>query len=157
MKLMKRLALLAVFLALPFQAQPPPDRYTAQATTTAYTIQAPANNGRAIVFGSPTTAGASVYCAAAQTVTLKWNGVAATATTSATEAMLPGTQQPSGMTLWTTSNVASSTTGPTYSVAAGGTLLIDLYGMRLAANGTNNNLTIATTGTCTTTFYYSAI
>jgi hypothetical protein len=153
---MRKLALLSVFLALPFRAQSPPDRYTAQAATTAYTIQAPASNGRLIVFGSPTTAGASVYCAAPQTATLSWNGTAATTTTSATEVKLPGTQAPSGMTFWTASNAGSGTTGPAYNIAAGGTLLIDLYNFRLAMNGTGNNLTISTTGSCTITYYYSA-
>jgi len=150
----KLLALLLLASAL--QAQSPPDRYTAQAATTAYTIQAPASNGRAIVFGSETTAGASVYCVAAQTITLKWNGTAATTTTSATEVMLPGTQQPSGMALFTASNVGTGTIGPAYAVAAGGTLLIDLFHLRLARNGTGNNITIASTGSCTITFYYSA-
>jgi hypothetical protein len=153
---MRRLiALLAVMLGA-LTAQPPPERYTAQATTTAYTIQAPANNGRQIVFGTQGTAGASVYCVAAQTATLSWNQVAATATTSATEVKLPGTRNPSGMTLWTASNVSGGTTGPAYAIAAGATLLIDLYNFRLAANGTSNNLTISTTGSCTITYYYSA-
>lgn len=151
---MRKLAV--VLFASLLSAQSPPDRYTAQAATTAYTIQAPASNGRTIIFGTERTAGASVYCASAQTITLKWNGTAATATTSATEVKLPGTQQPSGMTLWTASNVANSTTGPTYAVAAGGTLLLDLFNFRLARNGTNSNLTIAADGTCTITFYYSA-
>lgn len=149
---------LAVLLLLisTLPGQSPPDRYTAQATTTAYTIQAPATNGRAIVFGAPGIAGASVYCAGAQTATLSWNGTAATATTSATEKMLPGTQQASGMTLWTGSNVGTGTVGPVYQVTAGGTLLLDLYNFRLAMNGTGNNLTITTNGTCTITYYYSA-
>lgn len=151
---MRILALLSFACAL--VAQSPPDRYIAAAATTAYTIQAPASNGRSIVFGTAGTAGASVYCATAQTITLKWNGTAATATTSATETKLPGTFQPSGMTLWTGSNVGTGTTGPTYAVAAGGTLLLDLYQIRLARNGTGNNLTISSTGSCTITFYYSA-
>ncbi len=151
---MRKLAV--VLFASLLSAQPPPDRYTAAAATTAFTIQAPAANGRAIVFGSQGTAGASVYCAAAQTVTLAWNGTAATATTSTAEKKLPGTQQASGMTLWTASNVGGGTTGPTYAVAAGGTLLIDLYSFRLAMNGAGNNVTISATGTCTITYYYSA-
>ncbi len=152
---MRKLAV--VLFASLLSAQSPPDRYTAQATTsTGYTIQAPATNGRSIVFGSPGTAGASVYCAAAQTATLSWNGTAATATTSTTEKMLPGTQQPSGMTLWTSSNVGGGTTGPVYNVAAGTTLLIDLYWLRLAANGTGNNFTITVNGSCTIAYYYSA-
>lgn len=151
-----KLLMLGALLAGITQAQSPPDRYTAQATTTAYTIQAPASNGRQIVFGSPTTAGASVYCANAQTATLSWNGTAATATTSATEKKLPGTQQASGMTLWTGSNVGGGTTGPVFQVAAGSTLLIDLYNLRLQMNGAGNNLTITTNGSCTITFFYSA-
>jgi hypothetical protein len=149
--------LLSLFVCSFLGAQSPPDRYTAQATTTTgYTIQAPANNGRQIVFGTQGTAGASVYCAAAQTATLSWNGTAATATTSATEVKMPGTRNSSGMTLWTASNVGGGTTGPVYQVAAGATLLLDLYNVRLAANGTGNNLTITVNGSCTITYYYSA-
>ncbi len=151
---MRKLAL--VLFASLLSAQSPPDRYTASATTTAFTIQAPASNGRAIVFGSETTAGAWVYCASAQTATLSWNGTAATATTSTAETKLPGTQQPSGMTLWTASNVGGGTTGPVYHVIAGATFPISLYWLRLSANGTNSNLTITTNGTCTITFLYSA-
>ncbi len=151
----KLLALGLLFVGI-LGSQSPPDRYTAQATTTAYTIQAPATNGRQIVFGSPGTAGAAVYCAAAQTATLSWNGAAATATTSATEIKLPGAQRASGVTLWTGSNVGSGTTGPVYHVAAGTTLLIDLYSFRMAMSGTANNLTITTNGSCTITYYYSA-
>lgn len=150
----KLLALL--FLACVLTAQSPPDRYTASATTTAFTIQAPASNGRQIVFGTETTAGAWVYCAAAQTATLSWNGTAATATTSTAEKKLPGTFQASGMTLWTASNVGGGTTGPVYNVIAGATFPISLYWLRLAANGTASNLTITTNGTCTITYSYSA-
>ncbi len=142
---MRHLIAVLLLMAGGLGAQNPPDRYIAAAATTAYTI-----------FGSETTAGASVYCAGAQTITLSWNGGAATATTSATEVKLPGTQLPSGMTLWTASNVSGGTTGPTYNVAAGGTLLIDLFHMRLNQSGTGNNITISSTGSCTMTFYYSA-
>jgi hypothetical protein len=148
--------LLSLFVCSLTLSAADPDRYTAEAATTAYTIQAPANNGRSIVFGTETSAGASVYCSSNQTVTLAWNGAAATATTSATEVKLPGTQQPSGMTFWTASNVGGGTTGPTYHVLAGNTLLLYLFPIRLARNGTANNLTISATGSCTITFYYSA-
>ncbi len=148
--------LLSLFVCSLIASAADPDRYTAQAATTAYTIQAPANNGRSITFGTEVTAGASVYCVAAQTATIKWNGAAATATTSATEVKLPGTFNASGMTLWTASNVGTGTVGPVYTIPAGATVLIDLFNLRLAKNGTASNLTIATSGTCTITFYYSA-
>lgn len=152
-----KLIVLGILFTGVMRTQSPPDRYTAQATGSGgYTIQAPATNGRQIVFGAPNIAGASVYCAAADTAVLSWNGTAATATTSTTEIKLPGVQQPSGMTLWTGSNVGSGTTGPSYTVVAGATLLIDLYNLRLSQNGTGNNLTLSTTGSCTKTFYYSA-
>lgn len=150
------IASLLLLIGSAMVAQSPPDRYIAQATTTAYTIQAPANNGRLIVFGDQFTAGAWVYCAAAQTATLSWNGTAATATTSATEIMMPGTQLPSGMTLWTGSNVGGGTTGPVYNIPAGVTFPISLFWLRLGMNGTGNNFTITTNGTCTITFSYSA-
>ncbi len=152
---MRKLAV--VLFASLLSAQSPPDQYTAEAATTALTIQAPSSNGRSITFGTQDSAGASVYCSSNQTVTLAWNGTAATATTSTAETKLPGTQQPSGMTLWTASNVGGGTTGPTYHVLAGNTLLLYLYPIRLARNGTGNNLTISATGSCTITFYYSAI
>ncbi len=150
--------LLSLFVCSLIASAADPDRYTAQATTsTGYTIQAPANNGRQIIFGTEATAGASVYCAAAQTAILSWNATtAATATTSATEVKLPGTNQPSGMTLWTASNASGGITGPTYNIAAGSTLLLSLFNFRLARNGTANNLTITVNGSCTITYYYSA-
>ena len=137
-------------------AQPvPSNHYIATASTTALTIQQPAANARQITFGSPTVAGASVYCAAAQTATIYWSGAAATAT-SGSEVLLPGTQTPSGATIWTGSNVGTGTTGPAYAVPAGATFLIDLEWFHLGTQGTTSNLTIKTTGTCTITFAYSA-
>ena len=151
---MKLLLLLIPFGLL---AQPvPSDHYIATADTTALTIQQPATNARQITFGSTTVAGASVYCAAAQTATIKWGGTAATSTTGS-EKLLPGTRQPSGVTVWTASNVGNGTTGPVYNVPAGGTLNIDLTWFRFGSGGTSQNLTIATNGTCTITFAYSAI
>ncbi len=153
-----KLIILGILFTGVMRTQPPPDRYTAQATGSGgYTIQAPATNGRQIIFGTAMTPGASIYCASGDTVVLSWGGVAATATTSATEMMLPGTQLPSGLTLWTASNASGGVTGPSYAIAAGQTLLLDLYNFRMAANGTNNNLTIATTGSCTKTLFYSAL
>lgn len=131
------------------------DYYIATASTTALTLQQPAANARQITFGSPTIAGASIYCVAAQTATLSWNGAAATAT-AGTELKLPGTQQPSGMTVWTASNVGAGTTGPVYNVAAGATFPLDLSRFFLGTQGTASNITIATSGACTITFSYSA-
>lgn len=149
-----KLALLLIFSGMAF-AQPPPDHYIATASTTALTVQQPSSNARQITFGSQTVAGASVYCASAATATIKWNGAAATAT-AGSEVKLPGTQQPSGMTVWTGSNVGTGTTGPVYNVPAGATFPLDLTWLRLGTQGTTANLTIATSGTCTITFSYSA-
>jgi hypothetical protein len=131
------------------------DSYIATASTTALTMQQPPANGRQITFGSATLAGASVYCLAAQTATLSWNGTPATAT-AGSEVLLPGTQRPSGMTVWTASNVGSGTTGPIYNVGAGATFPLDLSRFSFGTQGSAQNLTIATSGTCTITFSYSA-
>ena len=143
-------------LAAAQPANQPLDHYIATATTTALTVQQPAHNARQITFGDAQNAGAWIYCAAAQTATLSWNGTAATAT-AGTEANLPGTQQPSGMTIWTGSNAGSGTTGPTYVVPAGGTFSISLSWFHFGTQGTTENLTISTTGSCTITFAYGAI
>src|SRR5579872_5641750 len=103
-----RTLLTILLFSLPIWAQPQPipaDHYTASAATVALTIQQPATNARQISFGNgPGTAGASVYCASASTATFSWTGAAATAT-AGSEIKLPGTQQPSGVTVWTASNV----------------------------------------------------
>lgn len=149
--------LLAVLFALPLLAQPvPSDHYIATASTTALTVQQPASNARQITFGSSTVAGASVYCASASTATLKWSGTAASAT-AGSEVKLPGTRYASGMTVWTGSNVGSGTTGPVYNVPAGGTINLDLTWFKFGTGGTTQNLTIATSNSCTITFAYSAV
>lgn len=132
------------------------DHYMASASTTALTVQQPATNARQITFGSSTVIGVSVYCVAAQTATLSWNGAAATATAGA-EVKLPGTQQPSGVTVWTASNVGGGTTGPVYNVQAGQTFPIDLTWFLFGTQGTAENITVSTSGTCTITFAYSAV
>lgn len=138
------------------------DHYIATASTTALTVQQPACTAdadcaaRQISFGDATVAGASVYCASASTATIKWNGAAATST-AGSEVKLPGTQRPSGMTVWTASNVGTSTTGPVYNVPAGATYPLDLTWFRFGTQGTATNLTIATSNTCTITFAYSAV
>lgn len=133
------------------------DHYIASASTTALTVQQPvAADARIITFGDANVAGASVYCVSASTATISWNGTAATAT-AGTEAKLPGTQRPSGMTVWTASNVGSGTTGPVYNVPAGATFSIDLSWFTFGTQGTTANLTIATSNSCTITFAYSAV
>ncbi len=133
------------------------DHYIASASTTALTLQQPATNARQITFGSSTVVGASVYCASASTATISWNGTASTAT-AGTEVKLPGTQQASGMTVWTATNQSSAgTTGPVYNVPAGATFPISLEWFRFGTQGTSANITITTNGTCTITFAYSAV
>lgn len=154
---MKTFFLAIVFCSLGFAQQPGQlDHYIATAATTALTIQQPATNARQITFGSTTVAGASVYCVAAQSVTLSWNGTASSAT-AGTEVMLPGTQNASGATIWKATNQSSAgTTGPVFQVPAGGTLSISLEWFQLGTQGTSSNFTITTSGTCTITFAYSA-
>lgn len=133
------------------------DHYIASASTTALTLQQPvAADARLITFGDANVAGASVYCASASTATISWNGAAATAT-AGTEAKLPGTQRPSGMTVWTASNVGAGTTGPVYNVPAGATFSIDLSWFVFGRQGTTENLTISTSNSCTITFAYAAV
>jgi len=132
------------------------DHYIFTASTTAATVQQPAANARQITFGTSTVAGASVYCVAAQTAQISWNGTAATST-AGTELKLPGTRLPSNATVWTASNVGAGTAGPIYNVPAGGTMAFDLTWFRFGTGGTSQNITIATSGTCTITFAYSAI
>lgn len=153
MKTLIAICLLAV-VAL---AQPvPQDRYLVTANTTKLTLQQPATNARQITFGDTDNPGVSVYCAAASTITFSWNGTAAS-TTAGSELKLPGTFQPSGMTVWTASNVGSGTTGPVYNVAAAGTMAFSLTWFKFGTQGTATNLTVATSNSCTITFAYSAI
>jgi len=144
-----------LIFSLPCFAQQP-DRYTATASTTALSLQQPASNARQISFGDADNAGASVYCASASTITFKWQGTAATATAGA-EVKLPGTQQASGMTVWTASNAGNGTIGPVYNVPAGATMNFSLTWFRFGTQGTTANITIATSNSCTITFYYSAV
>ncbi len=147
--------LFTLLCALPAFSQLPPDHYQASAATTALTLQQPAANARQISFGSATVAGAWVYCASASTASFFWNGTAATSTTGS-EVKLPGTQQPSGMTVWTGSNVGTGTTGPVYNVPAGSTFTFDLTWFLFGTQGTAANITIKTSNSCTITFSYSA-
>lgn len=148
---------LAVLFALPLMAQPVPrDHYIASADTTKLTIQQPSTQARQITFGDATNVGLSVYCASASTLTISWNGTAATAT-AGTEKKLPGTVFSSGVTVWTGSNVGAGTTGPVYNVPAGGTLPVSLTWFRFGTTGTSTNVTAATSNSCTITFAYSAV
>ena len=127
------------------------DRYIATASTTALTLQQPATDARSISFLS--SGPASVYCASAQTITLSWNGTAAT-TTAGTAKLIPPTQKPASVSVFTSSNVGAGTTGPVYNVPAGGTFIIDLSWFAMGSNGTGNNITLTTNGTCTITMQW---
>ncbi len=144
-----RAILLAVLVACAARAQT--QNYEVTASTTAVTIQAnTASTGRTIRGQT-----ASVYCVAAQTATVKWNGTNATAT-AGTVLRLPGTSSAATATVWTGSNVGSGTTGPVYNVPAGGTMILDFSLFILGGGGgTGQNFTIATSGTCTITMAWS--
>lgn len=156
---MKRLLALTALLALPALAQDGkfPDHYIATANTTALTLQQPASNARQISFAppGPGIASVSVYCASASTATFSWSGTAATAT-AGSEIKLPGTQQPSGMTVWTGSNVGAGTSGQVNQIAAGQTAPFDLSWVQLGTQGTAANFTVTTSNSCTITIAYSA-
>lgn len=157
---MKRILFALLCLTTPAFTQdishtPSADHYKATAATTALTIQQPASGGRQIVFGDAQVPGATVYCAAAQTATISWNGTAATATTG-TEVKLAGTTAASGVTVWTGSNVGAGTPGEPTNIPAGSTVNFVIPWIRFLANGTSVNLTVTTTGSCTITFNYSA-
>lgn len=154
---MKTLTGLALMLALATSSFAI-DRYQFIATTSgaaALTIQQPASGARRITFGDSTVAGLTAYCASAQTVVLSWNGTAASSTAGA-EKKLAGTANASGATVWTASNVGSGTSGITIHVPATTDYPISLSWFLLQGNGTANNLTATTNGTCTLTFSYSA-
>ena len=149
---MKKILLAALILIALSSPALAIDRYAATATTTALTIQQPATGARTITFNNG--GGVSVYCPAAQTATFSWNGTAATAT-AGTELQLPGTSTPSGATIWTASNVGAGTTGPVNNIPAGVTVSLSMDFFVLQGNGTANNITVTTSGSCTITFAYS--
>jgi len=144
--------LLFLILSAPMFAQY--SNYIATATTTKFTLQQPATNAKTVVFPQGGRIGASVYCASADTLTLSWNGTAATATAGTIHAV-PSTAIPASATVWTGSDVGSGTTAQTYAIAAAGTQNLDLGWFNMGANGTGNNITLATTGSCVMTFYWS--
>lgn len=125
-----------------------PDYMYQGTSTTAVTIQRPAAANKQLKFYR-----AWIYCAAAQTATLKWNGTAAT-TTAGTVAKLPGSAPPQGVA-YTDSNVGSGTTGGTYAVLAGTTYVLDLTPFTLGSTGANTNLTVSTDGSCNISFTWS--
>ena len=153
-----KLMLLLIAAVAAFAQPVPTDHYSASASSTALTLQMPATGARQITFGNgPGTTGAAVYCAGAQSATFSWNGGASTAT-AGTEIKLPGTQQPSGATIWTATNQSGAgTIGPVYNIPAGATMAFDLSWFRFGTGGTSSNLTITTTGTCTIAFFYNAV
>lgn len=150
--------LLLLLCWLPCVAQPvPSDHYTYSVSTTASTVQQPATQARQITFGDSDNAGLSVYCASASTITFSWNATTPASATAGAEKKLPGTQQPSGVTVWSGSNASGGVSGPVYNVAAGGTMLFSLTWFKLGTQGTFANITITTSNACTHTWLYSAI
>lgn len=132
------------------------DHYSASASTTAMTVQQPATNARQISFGDSDNAGLSVFCASASTATFSWNATTPASATAGTEKMLPGTQLPSGINVFTGSNASGGVSGPVYNVAAGATTLFSLTWFRLGTQGTTANITMTTSNACTITWLYSA-
>ena len=97
---------------------------------------------------------ASVFCVAAQTATVSWNGTNATAT-AGTVLQLPGTSKGATASVWTATNVGSGTTGPVYNIPAGATMILDFSQFLLVSGGTASNFSIKTSGTCTITMAWS--
>ncbi len=144
---MRKLGILLI-VAVALFAQLPPDNYWFEYTGTgALTIQQPATNARQVIFpvGPPN---AWFYCAAAQTVTLSWNGTAAS-TTKETPVKLPPTVYAAIANVYQASNVGAGTTGPVYNVPAGVTYPISLAWFRLGTTGNTTNLTFTPSGSCT--------
>jgi hypothetical protein len=154
---MRRLAILFALAAAAFGQSPSqfPSpynplawRYYATYSGTALTVQQPAANNAQVHFEQ-----AVIECAAAETVTLSWNGAAATSTTLAI-VKSPQTQRLPAATAWSASNVGTGTVGPVYGATAAATLLIDLSLFTMGNGGTGVNFTIKTAGTCNITIQW---
>lgn len=140
---MRKLLILPLLVLL-CGAQPQADNYFYEFSgSTALTLQQPATNARQI---QPQTAW--FYCAAAQTVTMTWNMVAATATAATPKPIPPSFIAASGK-IFTASNASSGTTGPVYNVPAGVTFPISLSNFRMGTTGGNTNITFTPNGSCT--------
>ena len=108
------------------------------------TVQQPANPGFSVQFEV-----AVVYCAAACTIKLSQNGTGATSTTLATT---PLNGAPlSTATAWSASNVSGGTSLYTYTLAAAGTVTLDLSKFILGkGNGINQNFSLTISGSMST-------
>lgn len=141
--IMRKLGVLMI-LGVALFGQIPPDNYIYEFTgSTVLTLQQPATNARQV---QPLSAW--FYCAAAQTVTLKWNMTGAT-TTAQTPLLLPPTVNPAVAKIFTASNASNGTTGPVYNVPAGVTFPISLTAFKFGTTGINSNLDFVPNGTCT--------
>lgn len=137
----KLLIFLTVGLAL--FGQLPPARYiTIYSGNGTLTLQQPATNASQVQFES-----AWFSCASAQTITLSWNGAAATAT-AGTALPLPPFRRPATVNVFTASNVGGGTTGPVYNVLAGVDYPISLAGLSMGTTGAATNFNFTPNGTC---------
>lgn len=147
---MKRIIAIGCLALMSLSAQSPPRQYIVTVTGSGkVTIQHLPNDPTVQTFVS-----AWFSCAAAQTVTLSWNGTGATAT-AGSAVRLPGTFLPSAATVWTASNAGGGTTGPVYNVLAGVDYPIDLSTFTMGNTGVNTNLNFLPSGTCTINARYN--
>lgn len=126
------------------QPQPLTPRYMAVKETSLssaaekITIQQPSPTSRNVSFES-----ADVYCSVACIITIQQNGTAATATSLAVLAL--NESAPGTTVAFSSSNVGTGTTGKSYYIPAGGTLVLDLSSIFLLRGGaTGNNFSIGT-------------
>lgn len=115
-------------------------RATSSATSEKVTVQQPTSATKRVSFIA-----ASVYCSVECTVALERGGTAAS-TTSLTANKVNSDSPSATAAAFHTSNVGSGTTLTTYTVAAGGTLTLDITRMRLDLTSQNNFTVVVTSG-----------
>lgn len=99
------------------------------------TVQQPATGAKSLRFSE-----GYAYCSVACTITLSLGGTAAT-TTSFTPVSLAQPAETAKATAFHTSNVGAGTTVATYTLAAGGSISLDLSNMGMIGSNTSRNLT----------------
>lgn len=102
------------------------------------TVQQPATSAYKLNF-----VGAYFYCSVACEVTLERNGTAATATSS-TPTPINSSYQAAKASGFYGSDVGTGTVIGKYTLAAGGSQVLDLAAIHITAQGTTNNLTLRT-------------
>jgi len=118
-------------------------RYVVSKSTKALTIQQPSSNASQVHFET-----ADVYCASAASITIGFNGGAATGT-ALTIVKIPPTLRTPTVTAWYDSNVSSPTAGAVYNVPDLGSKNIDLNIYSMGTGTTATNFTITTSAACT--------